>query len=174
MTFLAARTGGVRFQAVAVALFRSIGETFQLFERVDAATINAADASTGSVADLTCIGADGEVVLAVEVKDRELQSRHVEDKLPAVRVQGVREILFVITGGLAKEEKEAIAGLIDREFVTGQNVYVVPFDRFLESCLVLFGEGGRRRFLVIVGDAIDDANADLAHRQAWRDLLRRL
>ncbi len=173
-TFLSERTGGVRLQAVSLALFRTIGERFGIFEQVNASAVNAADAATGSAADLTCMDNEGNVVLAAEVKDRELRLSHVQDKLPAVREQGIRELLFVVTQGIADSEAEALTDTFGREFVTGQNIYVAPFDRFFECCLILFGESGRREFLVRVGEAIDEIRADLAHRQAWRDLLQEL
>jgi hypothetical protein len=172
--FLAERTGGVRLQAVSVALFRAIGIRFNLYARVDTAGINAADAATGSVADLTCYDENDQIVLAVEVKDRDLEIRHVQDKLPAVREQGVQELLFLATTGIASSDVAAIGELMEREFVTGQNVYVTSFDRFLESCLILFGEVGRRQFLIQIGDAIDEIKADLGHRETWRDLLQQL
>lgn len=173
-SFLAERTGGTRLQAVAVALFRTIGEVFQLFEQVETASVNAADAATGSVADLSCKDAKGNVVLAVEVKDREVRLRHIEDKLPAVREQGIRELLFLTTVDVATEEAESVSETIDREFATGQNVYVISFDRILSSCLTLFGELGRRRFLVQVGTVLDEVKADLSHREKWRELLQRI
>jgi hypothetical protein len=83
-------------------------------------------------------------------------------------------VAFVATTGIADSDKEPIAELIDREFVTGQNIYIASFDRFVESCLILFGEDGRREFLIQVGKSIDDIKADLLHRQAWRDLLQQM
>lgn len=173
-SFLSERTGGVRLQAVSVALFRSIGEIFHLYQRVEAARINAADASTGSAADLICLDENNHVVLAVEVKDRHLQLRHIQDKLPAVREQAVRELLFIGTEDISESDVESVRDLIEREFITGQNVYVAPINHFLESCLILFAEAGRRQFLINVGQAIDDIKADLSHRQTWRDLLQQL
>lgn len=170
-SFLESRTGGLRLQAVSVALFRTIGRQFSVFERVNASRINAADASTGSSADLSCVDADGQVVLAVEVKDQELKLRHVQDKLPAVREQGVRELLFLSTSEPSSAAIEELSDVQQREFVTGQNIYLVSFHRFSESCLVLFGESGRREFLIQIGIALDETKADLIHRQAWRDLL---
>ena len=172
--FLEARSGGLRQQAIAVALFRCIGETFSMFAEVRSANINATDASTGSAADLECVDAAGKVLLAVEVKDRQLTLRQTEDKLPGVRDKGIREILFLVQGGLESEDKDAINRLIDREFVTGQNLYVCEFTSFLESCLVLFGENGRRVFLRRVGEYLDEQRADMSHRQQWRDLLGNL
>ena len=141
---------------------------------MSSAAVNAADASTGLVADLTCVNAADEIVLAVEVKDRELTLRHVQDKLTGVRERGIRELLFLVQGGVEHEDQESIRESIDREFNVGQNIYVCEFDAFLECCLVLFGEGGRREFFLNAGKSLDGLRADIAHREAWRDLLNRL
>lgn len=169
--FLSDRTGGLRFQSVAVALFRSIGERFKLFADVVCSNINAADVSTGHAADLECIDADGQIVLAVEVKDRELALRQLQDKLPSVRQKGIRELLFVIQGSILDAESNEITETINREFTTGQNVYVVEWERFLGSCLVLFGEAGRREFLQSIGTELDRQKADIVHRRKWASLL---
>lgn len=169
--FLAERTGGLRMQAVAVALFRSLGERFKLFGQVRSNNINAADASTGSAADLECVDDGGTVVMAVEVKDRRLELRQVQDKLPGVRERGVRELLFLVQGGVAPADTAAVADTITRQFVTGQNVYVVEWSNFLSPCLVLFGEDGRRDFLRGVGQEMDLQRADISHRRRWAELL---
>jgi hypothetical protein len=168
--FVAEKTGGVRLQSVSVALFRTIGARFSLFDRVASGAVNAADASTGSAADLACFRHE-ELVIAVEVKDRALRLRHVQDKLPAIREQGIRELLFVTTVGDEADAAASMAELREREFNAGQNIYVTDFKQFLQSCLILFGEPGRRDFLVAVGEALDELKVDLSHRQAWQALL---
>lgn len=60
------------------------------------------------------------------------------------------------------------------EMCSAQNIYVCEFDAFLECCLVLFGESGRREFFLNTGKSLDGLRADIAHREAWRDLLNRL
>jgi hypothetical protein len=170
--FLESRSGGVRLQVVAVALFKCIGETLHLYSTVRSASINAADASTGQIADIECLAEDEHVVLAVEVKDRQLTLRHVEDKLPSVRERGIRELLFLIKGGILGADEDKVEALINQQFVTGQNVYVCEFDVLLKVCLVLFGETGRRRLLQQLGEELDTMRVDLAHREAWRDLLQ--
>jgi hypothetical protein len=70
--FLAERSGGDRGLAVAGALFETIRERFGIYSQVRRGVINAADAATGSVGDLECIGQEGEVLLAVEVKERRI------------------------------------------------------------------------------------------------------
>jgi hypothetical protein len=173
-SFLQERTGGVRMQAVAAALFRAIGDHFGLFSHVRSANINAADASTGSAADLECVDDAGESVMAVEVKDRRLSLRHTQDKLPSVRERGIRELLFLVQGGVEPTDREAVQATIERQFVTGQNLYVAEFSSFLESCLILFGETGRRSFLQHVGEELEVQRADLSHRKRWAELLHDL
>jgi len=169
-TFLSVRTGGMRMQAVSLALFRTIGDVLRLFDKVESKDINAADARTGKAADLECLSSDGEIVMAAEVKDRQLTLTDAQDKLKTVREKGVRELLYLVRHGVKKEDASSVAELSRREFATGQNVYVCDFEQFLESILVLVMENGRRIILVQVGNELDE-KADLAHREAWRDLL---
>lgn len=169
--FLSARTGGIRLQSVAVALFRTIGLRFGLFADVTSHNVNAADASTGSAADLECIAADQTVVMAVEVKDRQLVIRHVQDKLPAIRAKGIDELIFLVQNGVTATDADAVNELIAQQFATGQNIYVCEFKSFISAILVLFGGEGRRQFLKAIGEELDERKADLKHRQAWRDLL---
>lgn len=172
--FLSDRTGGRRKQAVSAALFRALGAHLGLWNSVQSAHINAADRSTGNVADLTCIGAGGETILAVEVKDRRLALHQVQDKLPAARQAAIRELLFLVNGGAERRDQAAIDDLLDREFSTGQNIYIVEFTTFEEAAFVLLGEGGRRVFLKEVGAALDETRAEFQDRTAWRDLLSAL
>jgi len=172
--FLRERTGGARIQSLTVALFREVGARLGLFSEVRSGNINASDAGTGSAADLECADEGGSIVMAVEVKDRRLTLRHTQDKLPPMREKGIRELLFLVQQGVVPEEREAISALIEQEFVSGQNVYVCEFSSFLESCLVLFGESGRRSFLKRVGEELERQRVDLSHRQKWSTLLRQV
>jgi len=172
--FLDFRSGGARMQAVAVALFLAIGERFQLFAAVRAGNVNAADAQTGVTADLECIDGDDSVVLVVEVKDRSLTLRQVQDKLPAMREKGIREMNFLVQGGVEPESENSVREGIERQFNTGQNLYVCEFLPFLDACLVLFAEAGRRCFLLAIGEELDRQRADFVHRDAWRNLLHGL
>jgi hypothetical protein len=169
--FLSERTGGLRLQAVVIALFRQVGVKFRLFADVRSANVNAADAATGSVADLECVDQNGQIVLAVEVKDRQLKLIDTQSKLPAIREKGIGELLFLVQGGIMPKETDAVSHLIQREFITGQNVYVTEFSNFLESCLVLFGEIGRVSLLRQIGDELNQRKADISHRRQWAGLL---
>lgn len=172
--FLGQRSGGTRMQTVAVALFQTIGHSFRIFSEVRSGNVNAADSQTGIAADLECVSDSGTVALVVEVKDRVLTLRQLQDKLPVMREKGIREIIFLVQGGVDPENEAAVADTIDRQFVTGQNVYVCEFAEFVQACLVLFGEEGRRIFLIRIGEELDRLRADLSHRQAWCELLQAL
>ncbi len=167
--FLLERTGGRRLQAVVAALFDTIGKAFGLFARVEAGHINRADAAAGDIADLACLSEAGDVVLAVEVKDRSLTIREVEDKLPATRENGIAELLYVIRNGVPPESA-AFDRVKQREFASGHNLNHADFTQLLRVTLLLFGETMRRQFLLSVGQRIDEFG-ELADRQAWRDLL---
>jgi hypothetical protein len=169
-TYVKEKTGGIRLQAVGVALFRAIGGIYRLFDKVASNNINAADASTGSAADLEC-GKAGVVVKAVEIKDRKLALLHIQDKLPSLREKGITEAVFVVQGGLTPNEHDQIIALIQKEFGSGQNIYVAEFMPFLDNHLMLFGENGRRKFLQLICEELDSRKADVSHRQRWRDML---
>ena len=175
--FSSAKTGGIRLQAIAAALMQAIGTHFRLFDRVVSYNINAADASTGSAADLEC-GSGGEddfkAVSAVEVKDRPLTIGHTQDKLAALRAKGIREMIYLIRGGVLAADRQAIADLIHKEFATGQNLYVTEFSEFLRVTLIQLGELGRRTFLENIGRELDERKADLSHRIKWRELLAKM
>jgi hypothetical protein len=170
-SYLQEKSGGLRLQAVATALFRVIGSRFSIFTSVQSHVINAADASTGGAADIECTDANKVTVLAVEVKDRQLTFRHVSDKLPLVRERAIRELLFLVKGGVEARDQEPLVELQRHEFTSGQNIYVCEFETFLTASLVLFGEPGRRALLEAVGMELNTVRADFGHRKAWRDAL---
>lgn len=169
-SYLTARTGGRRLQAVAAALFDSIGTQFGVFDRVNTGHINRADSAAGDVADLDCVDESGNTVLAVEVKDRRLTIREVQDKLPTVRARGVAEVLYVIRGGLESGSEDEFEKIKRREFAAGHNLYHIEFESLLATCMILFGETGRREFQVAIGERIDEFG-ELLDRKAWREAL---
>ncbi len=172
-TFLSHRTGGVRMQAVAAGLFGTLGATLAIFDRVVSRHVNAADLRTGSAADLECLAEDGSVVMAVEVKDRELTVTDLQDKLESARQKGVQELLYLVRGMVRSSDAEKVKDISVRQFATGQNIYVCDFTQFLHSALIILREKGRRLMLQNIGVELDK-RADLSDRQAWRDLLASL
>ena len=171
--FLEQRTGGRRLQAVTAALFDTIGLRFGLFAEVKVGHVNKADAVRGDVADLDCQDATGHTLLAVEVKDRRLSIREVENTLRVARDRGVVEILYAIRGGIDATDAEELCRLQERQFSAGHNVYALDFDELLRPCLVLFAENGRLEFVEAIGRRID-AMSELIDRQTWQRLVEQI
>lgn len=168
--FLGEVSGGDRAQAAASALFLTIGTKFRLFSTVRRSHTNASDIASGQVADIECLSDDDRIVLAVEVKDKALVLREVQDKLPNMRAQGVAELIFLALRGVAEDDAAGIQDLIQREFASGHNLYVIEdFSSFLRMTLALLGEIGRRVFLAAVGRELDEYKSDIRHRRAWAD-----
>jgi len=173
VSYMEARTGGRRMQAVVVALFQVIGERFGLFDRVDSAHVNSADARSGNAGDINCFDAEGNLVLAVDAKDRQLEMREVQTKLPAARQQDLTELLFVIRGGVRPSDQDELNELRERQFRSGHNIYHCEFDHLLLTCGILFGEEGRRDLLEKIGATIDEYG-ELQDREAWAAALATL
>jgi len=169
--FLSEQSGGDRLLALTSALFATIGRRFGLFLTVQRASITAADAATGLLADLECISENGETVLAVEVKDRELTVSQLRGKLSTLREKRVAEIFVVAQRGVAQGQEGEVQDVIAREFVSGQNIYTTDLVSLARSALALTGEQGRREFLAAVGEQLDGYGSDISHRRAWAALV---
>lgn len=170
-TYLSAKSGGDRAEAVCTALFRTIGETFAIFDDVRREKVNVADSSSGMPADIEC-WLQGKIVLLVEVKDRTLTLTQLDDKLDTARANRISEILFLAQRGMETVNREAIDQRIEAEFVSGQNIYVSDFGDFSLGILILFGEKGRVEFLTEIGNELDRSGSAILHRKTWAQLLR--
>jgi hypothetical protein len=169
--FLADPSGGDRPLAVASALFATIGARFFLFRDIKRAKITAADAPSGMVADIECLDKSGRIVLAVEVKDRALTVSHIQDKLPGLRSRQVSEIFFLAEKGVKPTDESKVEALVEREFSTGQNIYIFTVQSLADVLLALVGEDGRTQFLRLVGEHLDNYGSATLHRKRWAELL---
>ncbi len=171
--FISEKSGGDRALALAGALFDVIGGAFGIFAQVNRARINASDEATGQVADLECVDADGNVAIAVEVKDRELTLADFEGTLSKTRNREIREIFFTAPR-IAVKDKTQITERISTAFAGGQNFYVFDFFELAKPILALGGEKIRGLFLKKVGEHLDTWNTQPSHRQAWKRILESL
>ncbi len=172
--FLSEKSGGDRMLAVVSALLETVKAETGLFSEVRRARVTASDDSTGMVADIECYGKQGALLLAVEVKDQQLTVTHVEDKLKNARAKGVRELMFVVQQSVSPADENGIGQLMEREFASGQNVYVLDLRRLAEGLLALLGESGRTRFLREVGRSLDEYALQVHHRRRWAEFLREM
>lgn len=173
--YLSTPSGGERPLTVMSALMQALGESFRVFAETRRGKITAADTPSGFIANIECLDENGNIVLVVEVKDKELRFNHVSTKMPAMRAKHVAEILYIAQHGVASGDKQKIADYTDSEFATGQNIYV--FDNvmtFSSGILALLGENGRRRFLLCIGEHLDQYGAAIQHKTAWSELLSKV
>ena len=96
------------------------------------------------LADLECMLEDGTIVLVVEVKDRVLTVSQMTGKVADVREKQVSELFFIAQQGV--EDHEQIDTLIEREFASGQNIYVVSLSKLAEVSLALIGKKAGETF----------------------------
>lgn len=171
--FQGKKTGGIRFESLVAALFQTLGDSFSLFSNVRRSSVNSADSQSGMTADLECVNAEGRIITVVEAKDRQISIRHIEDKLPALRAQGVAEAFFLMSSATRPNDWNDISELIRREFAAGHNLYVLSSDSFIEAVLALLKESGRRQFLQNVGKQLDEFGR-LEDRQDWAAALQSL
>ena len=172
--FLAAHSGGDRLLALSCALFKVIGSRFGLYAEVKRGKITAADEPSGTLADLECVTKEERLVFAVEVKDRHITISQLRAKLRTMRERQVSEIFFVATQGAVPAERSAVESLIEREFASGQNVYVTDLERLSRTTLALIGEEGRRDFLKETSAQLEKYRSDIKHRRAWASILEKL
>ncbi len=165
--FISIPSGGDHPLAVSFAMFKSIGERFKLYDEVRRLKITSSDTSSGRVADIECL-VSGKIVLAIEVKDKILTIEQVKAKVDEARSQQVSELLFLAEQGVSSEEE--LQNLINHEYTIGQNIYELNLVRFLTSILILFGEAGRREFLINLGKTLDEYS-DIKNRRKWAELL---
>lgn len=170
--FIKVGSGGDRVLTISTALLETVGEVFNIFSEVRRFNINAADASSGLVADIECCNTNGEIVLVVEVKDKQLTFNQIQDKLPAIRSRSVSEILFLAQKGVVFENGSKIEDLVEKEFASGQNIYILKLTDLLPTLFVFIGEEGRRRFMNKVGEVLDKYGSRFRDRRHWAALLR--
>ena len=169
--YISEQSGGERPQIVAAALLRTIGDGFGIFDRVSRQGINEADSASDSPGDILCYF-QGNLVLAVEVKDRNLELHDVETAIGKARRSGVTEILF--TTATTQATEPLISDRVDREFALGINVYQLSIDALLHVALSIAGEDSRVKFLTLVGEELNDRVTQPVHKLAWQELLESL
>ena len=169
--FLSEPSGGFRALAVTTAMMGVLGDGFSLFVRVEAQGLNEADAASGAPGDVMCYGPDGDMVLAVEVKDRELTLSDVRSSTRKAReTDAALTSLLFATPGVKRQDDEAIRESAATTWASGLNVYQADIIELAASTFVLLAEGWRPTLLRQIGEELD-RRGDHAHRHAWRDLL---
>lgn len=168
--FLKTRSKGDRGLAVAAALFMAIKDRFGIYKEIRRGVINESDASAKSAGDLECIDNSGNVILAVEVKERRIGDDDVTVALGKARDLSVKELIFCSDGIRTADEKT-----VEKNFATawasGTSLYNVTISELMHAVLPILGAEGIKSFVVHIGKQLDAFGTQPSHRNAWKSLL---
>ncbi|MGQ0541393.1 MAG: restriction endonuclease, SacI family [Blastocatellia bacterium] len=171
--FLAESSGGDRGLAVAAALFKTFGTVFGIYSEVRRYVINASDTSTGSAADIECLDENGNLRLAIEVKERNLTLIDVKSAVLKARKSSIQEFLFH-SPRINPVESADISEIFEKTWASGTNFYQLSIDELVKVGLSLTGELGRKDFLENVGTQLNEFNTQPKNRQRWKVLLEEI
>ena len=169
--FLGEPSGGLRPLAVSAALFRTLGEAFRLFSEVRSQGINEADSASGMPGDVMCFDHDGNIYLAVEVKDTNLTLAHVQEaSRKAKQSKDVLSNFLFAVPGIRQDHVPAIKVLTHLNWTEGLSIYTATIPALLGTTLVLLDESWRVRLVREIGNELDKRQ-NQPSRRAWFDLL---
>ncbi len=170
-SFLGEPSGGHRALATTTALMEVLGKGFSIFSRVESQGLNEADAARGAPGDVMCFADDGNMVLAIEVKERVLTLADVRASTRKARESdaALSNLLFA-TPGIREQDQATISESAVSSWAAGLNVYQVEIIELVRSSFVLLGEKWRPALLRQIGAELDK-RGDHAHRRAWHTLL---
>ena len=165
--YLDEASGGFRPLAVAVSLMNVLGRAFSIFGQVKSQKVNEADSQAGVPGDVMCYDQDGEIALAIEVKDRDLTLADV--RTSTVKAQkserSVYNLLFV-SPNLKDADSDEIQRFAHQVWPSGLNINQIDIIDLTRAAFVLLAENKRTEFLREISDELD-RSSDLKHRLAW-------
>lgn len=173
-TYLSKPSGGLRPQVLATVLFQHVGAVFGLFSKIESQGVNESDAASGALGDIVCYGSESdEPMLAVEVKDHDLQLIELQACIAKARQSDLRKLLFAAPG-LASAERGDIEARIKSEWAQGMNVHQVEIESLAHHAFMLLDERHCPEFLKKVGQELDSRAAPHADREDWLKLLAQI
>lgn len=171
--YLSESSGGDRGLSVAAGLFTTFGKYFKLYKEVKRDVINASDKSTGLTSDIECLDENGNLRLAIEVKERNITLTDIRSSVLKARKATLREFLFNAPG-INKAEEKQVSDLISKTWASGTNIYQLSIEELIKVGLSLTGEAGRRDFIRNVGIQLDRFNTQPINRKRWKELLEEI
>ena len=169
--FLSEASGGLRPLVVTAATMTVLGRAFSLFTNVSSQGLNEADSSTGAPGDVICMDPNGNMMLAIEVKDRALTLADVRGSTQKARASTdlLSNLLFA-SPSIRDDEQDAIRENMEMAWASGLNISQIDIVDLANAAFALLSEEWRPRLLREIGSELD-RRADHAHRRAWHDLL---
>lgn len=137
------QSGGLMPVLLAVAMFQTIRDCFELDWEIEWQGINVADRASGVGGDVT-IKRDASVVLAVEITARLIdRSRVVSTFNTKIAPHGIDDYLFFFSGAVPKDEAREVA---KQFFAQGHEINFVPVKDWVMTTLATIGAALQKDF----------------------------
>ena len=173
-TFISEQSGGLRPLAVTAAMMDVLGCAFSIFTQVSSQGLNEADSSTGAPGDVMCMDSNGEMVLAVEVKDRSLTLADARSSTRKARESSdpLSNLLFVAPN-IREDERDSVRENMETAWASGLNISQIDIVDLASASFALLAETWRPTLLREIGTELD-RRGDHRHRRDWHDLLSKI
>lgn len=164
-------SGGLLPVLLAVAMFKTLKECFNLPWEIDWQDINVADRASGVGGDIT-VKVDTRIFLAVEVTERPIdKSRVVSTFNTKIAPHGIEDYLFFSTDTVpGKETKDAAV----QYFAQGHDVNFLQVKPWLINILGTIGSRYRNHFTSEFITMLDSITVPSALKVTWNDLVKKL
>jgi hypothetical protein len=133
---------------------------------VTADHVNVPDEQSSAAGDVE-VKRDGELVRAIEVKDKHVGVSDIQHAVRKAREAELGEYLYLVGDGFKSGEKrDAIAEAEDAPI---EMILVYPDEQLAQ--LKFVGEAGRKKFVDAVGEFLNDMRAQEESKSGWTDLV---
>lgn len=170
-TFLSEASKGLRPLVVTAAMMAVLGRAFSLFANVSSQGMNEADSSTGAPGDIMCLDGNGNMLLAIEVKDRALTLADIKGSTQKARASTdpLSNLLFAAPS-IRDDEQDIVRKNMETAWASGLNISQIDIVDLANVVFALLSEEWRPVLLREIGTELNK-RADHVHRRAWHDLL---
>lgn len=166
---LATPSGGLLPVLLAVAAFEAIKRSYDLPWDVEFQGINVADSQKGVGGDIT-VTRDGNVVLSVEVTEREIDQARLRSTFATkIAPHGIDDYLFFFSATQPTDEARAAARTY---FAQGHEINFAPVRDWIITVLTTIGAKGRSVFIDTFIELLDTRDVPASIKVAWNDNVR--
>jgi hypothetical protein len=165
------RSGGLVPLLMAVAMFKSLIDLFELDWKIEWQKINVADKASQAGGDIT-IRHDGEVILAIEITERQVdEPRLVSTFTTKIAPYGIQDYLFLFSAILPSESARTAAR---KYFAQGHDINFLQIKDWLIHLLGALGIRGRRLFVNNFLQLLSEPGVPASLKVAWNDRIKSL
>jgi len=171
VTLLQMPSGGLLPMLFAVSTFQTLQECFALPWEIEWQGINVADRASGVAGDIS-VRRDGELVLSVEVTEREIdRGRVVSTFNTKIAPLGLDDYLFFFCATPPTSEARATA---QQYFAQGHDIHFVSVKDWIITTLTTIGPRCRTMFTENVIKLLSAQGVPAAVKVAWNDQVQKL